>query len=339
PAPLAYAWRTRAPVFLGSRAQVEVEFPELSRFVEDSRFKAWAAIPLRIERRVLGILGLSFSEPRRLDTDERGLLLALGEVGAQAIDRARLFESEQHARAQAESAVQAQDHFLSVAAHELRTPVATVKAAAQLAQRAIGRGQLEPVRLARHLESINRSTDRLGTLIEDLLDVSRLRTGQLRLRREIVDLARLVHDVVSRYAAIDRTHVFDLQVGEGQLRVDADPLRLEQVLDNLLSNAVKYSPSGGSIEIRLAADRGGVILSVTDHGIGLPAGQEMRIFEAFGRATNATAQQIQGLGLGLAICQQLVEVHGGRIWASSPGEGQGTTISMWLPVITTEAGE
>jgi signal transduction histidine kinase len=82
-----------------------------------------------------------------------------------------------------------------------------------------------------------------------------------------------------------------------------------------------------------------VTLSVTDHGIGLPAGQEMRIFEAFGRASNATAQQIQGLGLGLAICRQLVEVHGGRIWASSPGEGQGTTISMWLPVITTEAGE
>ena len=107
------------------------------------------------------------------------------------------------------------------------------------------------------------------------------------------------------------------------------------MLDNLLSNAVKYSPAGGEVEVGLWSEAGGYLVKVTDHGIGLPAGQELRIFEVFGRASNAAAQQIPGLGLGLAISRQLVEAHGGRMWASSPGEQQGTTVGVWLPGATT----
>jgi PAS domain S-box-containing protein len=339
PYAMTYAWHSHQPVFVASREQVQEAHPELLSVVADSPFSAWAAIPLRIEQRMLGILVLSFAEPRSLDADERGFLLALGEVGAQAIDRARLYESERSARAEAEAAVAAQDKFLSVAAHELRTPVATVKAAAQLADRSIARGKLDLARFMRHMASINRSADRLGALIEDLLDVSRLRTGQLRLRRVQVELGLLVQETVGRYSATERGHRFTLSAPTEQVRVDADPLRLEQVLDNLLSNAVKYSPHGGSVEVRLCPDADGVTLTVTDHGIGLPVGQEARIFEAFGRGSNATARQIQGLGLGLAISRQLVEVHGGRIWATSAGEGQGTTLGVWLPVVRPGAAE
>jgi signal transduction histidine kinase len=114
--------------------------------------------------------------------------------------------------------------------------------------------------------------------------------------------------------------------------VDVDPSRLEQVLDNLLSNAVKYSPAGGEICVSVNADRGGVYIRVADHGIGLPQGQTEAIFEPFGRASNASQQHIPGLGLGLSICRQLVEAHGGRIWATSEGEQAGTTIGIWLPV-------
>src|SRR5262249_44722469 len=108
-------------------------------------------------------------------------------------------------------------------------------------------------------------------------------------------------------------------------------LRLEQVMDNVLSNALKYSPKGNDVVVRARRSEGGVELTVTDQGIGLPAGHESRIFETFGRAPNATAQQVPGLGLGLAVCRQLVEAHGGRIWATSPGEEQGTTVVIWLP--------
>jgi signal transduction histidine kinase len=187
-------------------------------------------------------------------------------------------------------------------------------------------------RAQRHLSSIARAADRLGNLIEDLLDVSRLRTGQLQLRQQMLDLTRLVHEILERYRTTELGHTFSVSVPDNEVMVFADALRLEQVLDNFLSNAVKYSPSGGEIEVCVRSDDDGVLLTVQDHGIGLPSGQETRIFEVFGRASNAAAQQIQGLGLGLAICRQLIEAHGGRIWAYSAGEDLGTTISAWLPV-------
>jgi signal transduction histidine kinase len=296
-----------------------------------SRHAAWAIVPLLIRGRPLGVLGLSFAEPRAFDEDQRGFLLALCEVGAQALDRAAMYEAEQRARADAQAALKAQDEFLSIASHELRTPVAAVKATAQLAQRAIRRGQFDASRTMRHLETIARATDRLASLVEDLLDVSRLRTGQLQLRREVLDLRQLVEETVGRYRATEPRHEFHLQVADGDAVVDADPLRVEQVLDNMLSNAVKYTPGGGPIEVSIVPDSGGVTLTVTDHGIGLPPGQEAHIFEAFGRASNAATHQIPGLGLGLSICRQLVEDHGGRIWATSPGENQGTTLGVWLP--------
>jgi PAS domain S-box-containing protein len=324
PYPLAQVWRTGEPVFVQSRARA----PEI---LAESRHAAWAVAPMILHERVVGVLGLSFAEPRSFDEEDRGFLLALCEVGAQVLDRTAAYEAEQRARAEALAALHAQDEFLSIASHELRTPVAAVKATAQLAQRAIQRGQFDAARTTRHLETIARAADRLASLVEDLLDVSRLRTGQLQLRRELVDLKPLVEETVARYRGTESGHQFHLEVADGATVVYADPLRIEQVLDNMLSNAVKYAPEGGEIAVAISPDPYGVTLTVTDHGIGLPPGQETRIFEAFGRASNAATHQIPGLGLGLSICRQLVEGHGGRIWATSPGENQGTTVGAWLP--------
>jgi PAS domain S-box-containing protein len=324
PYPLAQVWRTGEPVFVQSRARA----PEI---LAESRHAAWAVAPMILHERVVGVLGLSFAEPRSFDEEDRGFLLALCEVGAQVLDRTAAYEAEQRARAEALAALHAQDEFLSIASHELRTPVAAVKATAQLAQRAIQRGQFDAARTTRHLETIARAADRLASLVEDLLDVSRLRTGQLQLRRELVDLKPLVEETVARYRGTESGHQFHLEVADGATVVYADPLRIEQVLDNMLSNAVKYAPEGGEIAVAISPDPYGVTLTVTDHGIGLPPGQETRIFEAFGRASNAATHQIPGLGLGLSICRQLVEGHGGRIWATSPGENQGTIVGAWLP--------
>jgi PAS domain S-box-containing protein len=339
PYPLVRSWQTATSIFLRSREHAQADFPAFMSRLVNSPFSAWATVPLVVDHRVLGVLGLSFNEPQAFGDEQRGFLLALAEVGAQALDRAALYEAERRTRAEAEAAVRAQNEFLSIASHELRTPVSAVKATAQLAQRAIERGTLDPARITRHLESIAHAADRLGGLIEDLLDVSRLRTGQLQLRRQMLELDPLLKEVVARYAGTEAGHQFRLVLTDGCVAVHADPLRLEQVLDNLLSNAVKYSPAGGEIVVSVCVEGGGIILTVTDHGIGLPAGQEDRIFEIFTRASNAAAQQIPGLGLGLPICRQVIELHGGRIWATSPGEGQGTTISVWLPGLDVEAAE
>jgi signal transduction histidine kinase len=127
-----------------------------------------------------------------------------------------------------------------------------------------------------------------------------------------------------------RDHTLELDIRDG-CEISADPDRLEQVLANLVTNAVKYSPEGGPIRVAARPEGGGALLEVRDPGIGLSVGAAEAIFEPFGRAPNATARQIPGLGLGLHICRNIVEMHGGRIWAESPGEGQGTTMCAWLP--------
>jgi PAS domain S-box-containing protein len=331
---LAEAWRRGEAVFLGSRERIPSIYPRLAQVVVHSPYEAWAAIPLSIDRHLLAVMALSYAEPHAFDREERNLILAVSDVAAQAIDRAELFEAERRTRVQAEAAVHAQDEFLSIASHELRTPVAAVKATAQLTQRSIERGTLDMARLDRHLASISRAADRLGSLVEDLLDVSRLRTGRLELRRQRLDFVPLLEEIVERYRAqLEERPEYALrfEAPDQPLEVDVDPSRLEQVIDNLLSNAVKYSPAGGEIQVSLAPHSGGIELTVTDQGIGLPLGQAASIFEPFGRAPNAATQQIPGLGLGLSICRQLVESHGGRIWANSAGEEQGTTLGVWLP--------
>ena len=331
---LAEAWRRGQPVFIPSRAHLTSTYPRLQRLAARSTFEAWAAVPLNIERHMLGIMSLTYVEPQTFDEEERNMILTLADVAAQAVERAQLFETELRTRAEAEAAVHAQDEFLSIASHELRTPVAAVKATAQLTQRSIQRGTLDADRLQRHLESILRAADRLGSLVDDLLDVSRLRTGRLELRRQPVDFSALVEEVVDRYKLqLEERPEYSLSFTrpDWSVTVDVDPTRLEQVLDNFLSNAVKYSPSGGAIVVAMADEPAGVCLTVTDQGIGLPMGQTEAIFEPFGRAPNAAAEQIPGLGLGLSICRQLIDAHGGRVWATSPGEHRGTTVGLWLP--------
>jgi PAS domain S-box-containing protein len=247
-------------------------------------------------------------------------------------ERTALLAKEQAARADAEAAVRARDQFLSIAAHELRTPTAGIKGQAQLALRMLRRGTPEPERLERSVHGIEVSADRLAALIDDLLDVARLQSGQLRLRPAALNLAALIEAAVWRHR--DHTPsgldlVFE-QAAEA-VTVIGDAGRLEQVVDNLLSNALKYSPTGGEIRVALRADTVETVLTVQDGGIGLPDGAAEQIFRPFGRAANATTQNLPGMGLGLYISRQIVEAHGGRISATSPGEGRGSTFTVWLP--------
>jgi signal transduction histidine kinase len=234
---------------------------------------------------------------------------------------------------QAEAALAVRDEFIAIAAHELRTPVTGIKVNAQLALRRLGDAVPDKERTARYLLGIVGGTDRLALLISDLMDVTRMRSGELLLRLLPIDLSALVSTVALGYVEAGGVHHHvTISLPGVAMMVAGDAGRLEQILDNLLSNAVKYSPAGGEIGITLRqAVDGGVVLTVCDSGIGLTPGAQERIFEPFGRAANARQQELPGMGLGLHICQRIAEAHGGRIWADSDGEDQGMTVSMWLP--------
>ena len=253
-------------------------------------------------------------------------------------ERAELLANERAARAEAEAAVRARDEFLSIASHELRTPVAGVKGYAQSLRRARATGRLDDARLERSLRAIEASADRLAVLTSDLLDVSRIRTGQLPFNPRPTDLAALAREVAGHFEdRLDATHRLDVRAGEAPCPVLADADRIDQVLTNLIENAAKYSPNGGTIEVAVATDGGDAVVTVRDPGIGLPPGSAEAIFEPFGRAPNAAGHHIPGMGLGLYICRTIVERHGGSIRAESAGEGQGTTVSFRLPLDATSA--
>jgi two-component system CheB/CheR fusion protein len=250
----------------------------------------------------------------------------------------RLLIQERAARTDAEAAVRMRDEFVAIASHELRTPVTAIKCTAQLLLSAFDRGVVDPTQVIHRLEMVNLMSDRLNLLIADLLDVTRLRTGRLDLFTEPLDLPHLVEEVVNQQRVqAGSLYPIGLRVIGDLPELLADSRRLEQVLSNVLENAVKYSPQGGTVEVSIRAEGSGVLLSVSDHGIGLPAGTAESIFEPFGRASNARRRQLPGMGLGLYISRQIVEQHGGRISAASDGEGSGTQISIWLPSMRGQA--
>ena len=183
------------------------------------------------------------------------------------------------------------------------------------------------------LQGIDQATARLVELTEDLLDVTRLQAGRLTLHLEPTDLVALASRVVTRLQMTTEHHTICVQTPQEHLVVQVDQRRMEQVLSNLIGNAIKYSPEGGMIEVtvREEAETKTALLCVSDHGIGIPAHQKSLVFGRFARADNARSYGIGGTGLGLYLCRELVERHGGRIWFESV-EGQGSTFFVTLPI-------
>jgi len=330
--PIATTARTGKAVWLETNAELFSQYPQLAAIPARRQFGAAVSAPLAVGGAVIGVMSLRFAEERPFDTASRDLIEAIAGQCAQALERARLYEAERAARAEAEEAVRARDRFLSIAAHELKTPVTAIKGTAQLLLRRQERGQLDPTRLTRTLTILNTSAARLAELTDDLLDVSRIRTGQLPLTPRPTDLVTLVREAMTRASEqLGATQRLILETLDDPPPVSADAARIDQVLMNLLDNAMKYSPDGGVITVTVQTEAGGVTMRVRDEGIGLPAGAAETIFAPFGRAANAVAGSMPGMGLGLYICRNIMERHGGWIRAESDGEGHGTTFAFWLP--------
>jgi signal transduction histidine kinase/ActR/RegA family two-component response regulator len=233
----------------------------------------------------------------------------------------------QAARAAAETANRAKDEFLTILSHELRTPLAAVRNAIVVARR-------DERRRDRALDIARQQTEHLGHLINDLLDVSSITQGKVRLSREPVYVAQVVERAVeaARPAAEQRGHHIVVALGDETLRVDADQTRLEQILANLLSNAVKYTPPGGRINVEVQLEQSDLVLRVHDNGIGIAPEMLQRIFDPFVQA-NDSLDQTRGLGIGLTLAKRLVELHGGRIEARSGGADRGAEFVVWLPAL------
>jgi signal transduction histidine kinase/CheY-like chemotaxis protein len=246
-----------------------------------------------------------------------------------AAAREQLLKQEQAARADAETAGRAKDEFLATLSHELRTPLNALVGWLWW----LRKGDLDEARQARALETIERNTQALAQLIEDLLDVSRIITGKLRLKTRVVLPAPLAEAAVDaiRPAAIAKSIELLTTIDPDAGPVLADPDRLQQVMWNLLSNAIKFTPEKGRVTVSLTRAAAEARLEVSDTGKGIAPTLLPYIFERFRQSETVLTTSL-GLGLGLSIVRHLVEVHGGRIRAASPGEGLGATFTVALPV-------
>jgi PAS domain S-box-containing protein len=242
-------------------------------------------------------------------------------------DRKRAEEELLETKRELEVANDAKDIFLAAASHELRSPLAASLAQVELALLELGGNTSEFPGKAFSL--ILRQIGRMSRLVEDLLDVSKIRAGRLALDKDVFDFTELATEVVERVQVASRRHIIRLDLPD-RLCIVGDRDRLDQVLNNLLSNAIRYSPEGGEVELSLVVDRGQLHLAVRDHGVGIPLDKQTDIFQRFERAHSVS---YGGLGLGLNIARGIVEQHGGRIWVDSTGVvGRGSTFHVTLPV-------
>jgi PAS domain S-box-containing protein len=331
PYPLAEAVRSGQPVWLETLENRIARYPDLAQAYAKVGSKAWISVPLLIEGQAVGGLSLSFSAVPGLSESDRAFVLALAQQSAQSIDRARLYESESQARAQAEAANRIKDEFLAVLSHELRTPLNPILGWTRL----LRRGTLDSGKTAVALETIERNAELQVQLIEDLLDISRILQGKLSLNSTPINLKTTLKAAIETVslAAEAKNIQIQTQLEPNVGDVLGDATRLQQVVWNLLTNAIKFTPTGGRIEVELKTIDSSAQIQVRDTGKGIKPEFIPYVFDTFRQADSSITRTFGGLGLGLAIVRHVVELHGGTVKAESCGEEQGATFTVTLPLL------
>jgi signal transduction histidine kinase len=289
------------------------------RLLQSLGVRSQICVPLVVRGDVFGAITLAMAESkRRFSADDLERAMELARRCASAVDNARMYRV-------AQDAVRARDEFLSVAAHELRTPLSALMVALHTLQRSAQQRGDDP--LSKRSTDLLKQCDRLSELVDRLLDVSRITEGKLETIIEEVDLAVLVRETCDRFTEPAARGGSHLSVQAPDTLIGSwDPLRIEQVLTNLLANAIKFSP-GKPIEVTLQGDGAEVVLTVLDHGVGIPADRLPFVFDRFERAVSA--RNYGGLGLGLYVTRQIVSAHGGRIDVESePGNGAAFRVTL-----------
>jgi signal transduction histidine kinase len=276
--------------------------------------------------------GKRHSDQLERRVEERTMELALANKALQA-EVAERIRTEEALR----ELDRRKDGFLSTMAHELRNPLVPIRNALEIMR--LSKDQAMIVESSRAM--IERQIKQIVRLIDDLLDVARISRGTIQLRKEQVEVSRVVADAVeSCRSQIDRAgHLLTVSLPADTIFVDADPTRLTQILLNLLDNAIKYTEPGGRISLTVACDDGDVVLRVNDTGLGIPADMIDRVFEFFAQVSRSPDGPQSGLGIGLALVKTLVQLHGGSVEVRSAGPRQGSEFIVRLPLATPAIAE
>ncbi len=323
--PVAVAARTMLPVALPD-TQADDTWTELSFLWHRTGIRSLLAVPLRARGRLLGVVVLTWREEDR-SADESIVRTAevIANQVASALDTAALVEELSRAN-------RLKDEFLATLSHELRHPLGVILNYAEILAGDAEAQRLPLVRKA--AETIRRNVHTQERLVADLLDLSRLQTGKLAIQRQPVQLAPLLAEVAEAVRAETDLKRIELRLEktEEPLAVEADPVRLQQILWNLMQNAGKFTPEGGRVTVRLQRVDDEARLTVEDTGQGLEPELLPHVFDMFRQAHSPANLRHGGLGIGLALVRQLVELHGGRVLAESGGRGRGARFTVWLPL-------
>jgi PAS domain S-box-containing protein len=319
------------------QAEIYTEFPDalLETIAQDAEhleilrqmnFSSAMILPLTVGGQPLGAISLIAAAERRYGSADLALAEELARRAAQAMDNARLYR-------QAQDLNRVKDEFLAILSHELRSPLNGILGWAQLMRR----GKLNEATISRAIETIERNARAQVQLIDDLLDISRIIRGKLRLEVRPIELAPVIEAAIDAMRPAAAAKEIELQsILEPTVPlVSGDPERLQQILWNLLSNAIKFTQKGGWVQVWLRHNQSNVEIVVSDNGKGIRSDFLPFVFERFRQADSSLTRTYGGLGLGLAIVRHLVELHGGTVQVASPGEGQGSTFTVRLPLVTT----
>ena len=289
-------------------------------------YRSYAGVPLTMAGRSMGVMGVATGSGHCFTSREVELLGAIGREIAIAVRNAQLYEEASSARALRELDA-LRTELLANVSHELRTPLSAIKGfASALLQPDVSFDQRT---LHEFLQTIDMEADRLNRLIEDLLVMSRLDTGTLEVKRERRSLAEVIAPIRDNLCNLTSRHRFQILI-PGDLSPVAVDDRIGEVLTNLVENAVRYSPEGTQITLEAGLNGEGVVISVSDEGIGIPPEFQEKVFERFYQVADPVVGHTPGTGLGLSICRGIVEAHRGKIWVESE-PGKGTKFSFSLP--------
>jgi PAS domain S-box-containing protein len=317
----------RQPLLLAQFSEEQLaaaaEDEEHLRLLRQLGLVSMMIVPMIVREAVCGVLVFASANPqRRYDTIDLSLATDIASRAAQAIDNARLYQS-------AQTAIREREAYVSIASHELKTPLAALLGHAQLLQRRYERfGPSE--RDQRNVRVIVEQGQRLHAMLDALLDVSRLDSGQVALKRVPIELSSLVARMVEEAQSAHPHHAFRFNAQTTFVTVEGDALRLEQVFRNLLGNAAKYSPRGSPVEVRINLDGADVHIDICDQGIGIPEGALPHLFERFYRVDSINTRDIKGFGIGLYVVREIVNLHGGTVSVASE-EGHGSVFTVCLP--------
>lgn len=318
---------TNEPLIIEDTAQDERHFEEVGEEVE-FQTRSIVGVPMQIGSEPVGVLeGLNKTEGTFTD-DDVAVLSILASQAAVAIRNARQVQALEEANEKLSRLDALKTDFLSLASHELRTPLSKVKGFAQLLE------EEADDTLGAHVSTILEATAQMEDVIDTMSQMDALRSGRDVLSRTLVSLRSVLDEARQETAALadDRNHTVTTDLPDAPIKLRADPDRLALVFANLLENAHTFTPDGGHVEISAKAHEDEVQLAVRDTGIGLADDELDHIFDDFYQVEDALTRSHGGLGLGLTIARKLVELHGGRIWAESPGPEEGTTLHVRLPI-------